>query len=445
MALSVVQNSGSVSGSGTSDTTALPSVAAGNLLVCRVCVLDDTVAGTVTVSDDKSNTWLQAASEFGPIHDQQSIIFYCLSAAAGTTTITVTFASSVDYNFTADECHGTGTWTLDASSSIAESATTSHVCSASSTVIDTTAEAIVFCNSVRDTATTGTFGTLTEGSGYTRISGVTTQVMWQHQVFSTAVANERGAFTSTNSAAAAATIAAFICTAPFIPCGGSSGDCWWPCCGEETGTPQCAFVGSVGSESGDECTDCATVRISDDFSGTLDPAWIEPTSGCADNGIGSPGFVTSGGVVTVAAAARMIRPFARPALAGFCIQVSATLTDLPGGGVHGIMLGYGRAFFARVDSGDYGRHTCISVDGCIQFGSNFANFGPTPADGDVISMILRDQGGADGICSICYLINGTVVRVEEGVQTCFASTIYAGLMTGATTLSSFDDFEVKTS
>jgi hypothetical protein len=441
MAIALVQTSTEITVSGgTGGSVTVSGVASGNLLVC---VLDSTAADDplLTVSDDKSNSWLQAVTN--GISGAISQINYVLSAAAGNTLVSVTADVTTDFVAKVQERSG-GTWTLGNTSSIDESATTSHVCSATSGEIDTTGEAVIIANSVCEQSS-GTFGALTVGSGYTQISASTDAVMWQYQQFAVSESNNRGAFTSGNSRSTAAVIAAFLCTAPFIPCEGGSGGCWWPCCSEETGTPQCAYVGSVGSESGDECTDCATVRISDDFSGTLDAAWIEPTSGCADNGIGSPGFVTSSGVVTVASAARMVRPFSRPALSGFCIQVSATLTDLPGGGVHGIMLGYGRAFFARVDSGDYGRHTCLTVDGCIEFGSNFANFGPTPADGDVISMIFRDEGGADGICSICYLINGTVVRVEEGVQTCFASTIYAGLMTGATTLSSFDDFEVKTS
>ena len=229
MSLSIVQNGGVVTGTASSDTITLTSVAAGNLLVVRVDIIESHFAD-IAVSDDKGNTWLAATAVItGSTNDSQAAIWYCLNAAAGTTIITVEFdagSTSLIYDFTADEVESStgGTWTLDASSTIAETTTTSHVCSASSTVIDTTAAAIVFTNSTVDTNGSQTFGTLTVGSGYTRTTASNAQTMWQYQVFTTSVADERGAFTSSTSRPTAACIAAFICT------GSDCVPCWWPCC-----------------------------------------------------------------------------------------------------------------------------------------------------------------------------------------------------------------------
>lgn len=440
MAAALVQTGTALNvGGGTSGTITLTGVAAGNLLVVYADDIDG-LGATFSISDDQGNTWAQA------VHNDNggytSSIHYCLNAAAGTTVITVTASTSTAFLAQAQEYSG-GTWTLDTTSSIDETSTTSHVCSASGSVIDTAGEDVVVCNST--TADGGNFGTRTAGSGYTGLSSPTAQCFWQYQIFSTAQANEQGPFTSANSKATAACIAAFLCTPDFIPCGGSGGDCWWPCCGGATGTPACATVGSVGSESGDECTACATSRITDDFSSSLDADWSAAIA-CPGGGLGGPlGLRTSGGEAVTDSEIYAKRPFTRPALSGFCVHVKATLTDLPSLGSQGIFLAYGRAFFARPSIGDYGRQSCITFEGCIDGTSTFANFGPTPADGDVIEMIFRDQGGADGICSICYIVNGTTVRVEEDVQTCFDSTMYAGLMTAGISTCKWDDFEVLTS
>lgn len=222
-----------------------------------------------------------------------------------------------------------------------------------------------------------------------------------------------------------------------------------PCCPPECEpacTPACGTTGSVGSESGSECTDCANLIINDTFSGALDAAWTTAGVICAGNGIHPTfGAHTTGGVLSMGSGAVIVRPFDRPALAGFCVQVKVTLVSLgTGGGVSGITLGYGRQLFLR-SVGDYGVQSCIDSRGCVVIGSTFSTIAVTPTIGDVLEIIIRDEGGADGICSVCYQINGTTVRVEEGAQFCFECEMWAGLGGTRAGQVSFDDFQVLTS
>lgn len=229
MAIALVQTGTALEVTGgTSGTIGLTSVSAGNLLTL---VVDDIGgnASTFSVSDDKGNTWAQAV--YNEANGYSCAIWYCLSAAAGTTTITITASSATDFAAQAQEYSGAGNWTLDTTSSIDESAaTTSHVCSASGSVIDTTGNDLVICNSTTDTGSS--FGVRTAGSGYTQFVSTTSvfvrPIMWQYQIFSTAQANEQGAFTSVNSKATAACIAAFLSGGNCA--GGGSSGCWWPNC-----------------------------------------------------------------------------------------------------------------------------------------------------------------------------------------------------------------------
>ena len=215
------------------------------------------------------------------------------------------------------------------------------------------------------------------------------------------------------------------------------GCCSTPC------TPACATVGSVGSDTGGLCTDCSTQVIIDHF-GSLDPAWISSPGGCVGNGIGTvgPQAHVTGGVMDMGGGACILRPFTRPSLSGLCIQVRAKIVAVPNG-TAGIVLAYGRYFFARKTLGDYGRQSCIDANGCIDISGNFTNFG-TFAAGDIISFVFKDAGAGDGVCTVCYLVNGTTVRVETGVTTCFPDPMYAGLQAATGTATQFDDFEVRT-
>ena len=223
---------------------------------------------------------------------------------------------------------------------------------------------------------------------------------------------------------------------------------------EPCGSATCATPGSVGSESGDECTTCDNQIIYDPFSGsqTLNPppGWSQPGTGlmpCQAN----PHWRLSGGAADeYGTGSGILRSFARPALAGLCIEVKVKIVSMSTGGVGGvggITLGLGRLFFARPFNGDYAIHSCITEYGCIGVGSTFTSGvgGVTRADGDTIGFIIRDEGAGDGVCSVCYKINGTTVRVEEGVQFCFPCTMQVGLLTTAGAIKKFDDFEVRTS
>lgn len=220
------------------------------------------------------------------------------------------------------------------------------------------------------------------------------------------------------------------------------------CCAVTACTPDSATVGTLGTESGSECTDCGTQRIIDHF-GSLDPAWQAAGLVCKGPGVGPTGAHVTGGVMDMSQGCGIIRSFARPALSGFCVQVRAKVASLGTADTLGITLAYGRYFFARQFFGNYARQSKIDSQGCINpSGTNFAAFGPTPANGDIMSMIFRDAGAGDGVMTICYQINGTTIRVEEGVQTCFDDPMWAGFIegnAGVGTGGQFDDFEVRTS
>lgn len=223
---------------------------------------------------------------------------------------------------------------------------------------------------------------------------------------------------------------------------------WNPfcCCGPPPCIPTCIGAGTVGSESGAECATCGTSVITDTFSGALDPAWINKGDTC----IGTQTTSTAGGVLTMSGGGYVLRPFARPALSGFCVEVKVTIPTMSvGGGIGGIVLAYGPSMFPRPTFSNYGRRSCTTVDGCADGAGTFATFGITPANGDTLRFIIRDEGGGDEgdesvICSICYQLNGTTYRVDEGCLCCFPTTMYAGIFDNASSTNSYDDFEVRT-
>lgn len=245
MAIALVQTGTAINvGSGTSGTITLTGVAAGNLLIVYASDVDGTGV-SFSVSDDQGNTWASAVANDNSGYS--SAILYCLSAAAGTTVITVTASSSTAIVAQAQEWSGDGTWELDQTSLIDESATTNHVCSVDFRNIDTKGAAVVACNSA--TADGGNFGACTPGTGYTELVSPGARTYWQYQVFSAATADERGSFTSASSKATAACIASFIC--PVSDSGGTG--CWWPCCtggGSTASSAVCYHLGGSSSSTG---------------------------------------------------------------------------------------------------------------------------------------------------------------------------------------------------
>ena len=223
------------------------------------------------------------------------------------------------------------------------------------------------------------------------------------------------------------------------------------CCttGSTPCTNVCSTAGTAGTDTGGLCTDCSTQVIIDHFT-SLNAAWIGSPGPCGPEGVSALGAHVTGGVMDMGVGgATILRPFTRPAIAGLCIQVRAKIVAKTTNSTGGLTLAYGRQFFGRPTTSDYGIQSCIDVNGCVTAGT-FTTVG-TLAVGDIISFIFKDDGSGDtgggaGSCTVCYLINGATVRVETGVKTCFPSTMYAGLAAFAGTGTwQFDDFEVRTS
>lgn len=207
--------------------------------------------------------------------------------------------------------------------------------------------------------------------------------------------------------------------------------------------PTCASPGTVDVNSGSRCTDCGTQKIIDHFGGALDPAW--QCGLCGGNICGTSGgqVQTFAGVLDMGGGSCLMRSFAKPAAAGFCVEVKAKIVQI-NNGTGGITLAYGRYMFGRKTSLDYGIQHCIDGTGCIASGSTISTVGAF-ANGDIISFIFRDQGSANGVCTVCYLVNGSVVAVEKDVITNFCNPMFAGVQAFSGSNTRFDDFEVRTS
>lgn len=225
MNLTRVQTSAELHATGSSGTiSGLAAIGAGNLLVVMIDCVDETTV-TFTVDDDRGNSWQMAIQQEGPTTNNSSYIGYVAGAIGGSTTITVHATPAVDFYAVVEEWNDSlgNAWELNAFSSIVEGLLTLHNCSANATVIDTNAAAVVFANSVSDSPSDTGFGTLTPGSGYTRIASSSPKVMWQFRALSLPANNERGSFTSAVIRRAAGCIAAFRVRP-------SPTGCWWPCC-----------------------------------------------------------------------------------------------------------------------------------------------------------------------------------------------------------------------
>lgn len=251
---------------GTSGTLSLTSVASGSLMIVVVCDADAN-AVTFAVTDDIGNDWRRAVGKSGT-GNGRSEIWYCLNAIAGSPTITVTASSSTIFIARAQEWTASGgTWTLDTTngvSSIQELSVTNHVTSGSVALIDSSGAAVVICCAGRDGTTT--LGTRTAGTGYTsfNVVGPTDfdRAHWQYQDFSSAIANEQGAYTTSVSRSTVGCIAAFEYSGT-----GSGTGCWWPCCSSSSpgictvrklnssGVEQWNFLGHLtrtGSQAGSQ-------------------------------------------------------------------------------------------------------------------------------------------------------------------------------------------------
>lgn len=93
MAIAFVQKTAKFSSaSGSSVAAAALTVTAGNMLVVTVTTWNNSGSHTVTVADDKGNTWNSAVSvedSSGTGDASKATIYYAMNCAAGSTTVTV--------------------------------------------------------------------------------------------------------------------------------------------------------------------------------------------------------------------------------------------------------------------------------------------------------------------------------------------------------------------
>lgn len=184
--VAVVQESDLTLNSGTPITIVLPGVTANSLLAVAV-QCHSTAIRTFAVTDDKSNTWVEAirAQDGGA----DGAIFYVEDAAAGDTTITITPNAAITCGALAYEISGVDT--LDHTAQFNDiTSSDNHYC-APVGGIDTHANVIVICNGRLTAAATS----ITAGSGYTE-SYTSTQRFVQYKISEAALVAERGAFTS---------------------------------------------------------------------------------------------------------------------------------------------------------------------------------------------------------------------------------------------------------
>jgi hypothetical protein len=191
---------------GNTGSVTLNGVTAGNLLAL---VADNETDG-VTFSaptDNNGNTWAIAV-QGGNSTCGVSCIAHAQNVNAGNATVTLAPSSgSKTYRFKVLEISGSVTsGNPDVTSSIIEGAnTTNHVSSADASHINPSGPCFVICVG----STSNTPGAKTPGSGYTTIANTLAFGHWQYQIFTSAPANEQGAWSSSNSVRNAGVIAAF--------------------------------------------------------------------------------------------------------------------------------------------------------------------------------------------------------------------------------------------
>lgn len=200
-AISVVQDSGEKSLTGTS-TTATLTVSAGNLGV--IVATQETDGTLFSVPSDGTNTWIKN-EEQGDANRGVTMLASAQNLAGGSTTVTVGPSSgSKTFHFHFLEVSGCVTTGIDSGDKVSlDPVGTTHHCSASG--INPSAACIIFTSSICN----ATAGTCTAGSGYTALTTASNFTFWQYQIFSIAPTSERGAWTSANSVNSNGAIGAF--------------------------------------------------------------------------------------------------------------------------------------------------------------------------------------------------------------------------------------------
>ncbi len=178
---------------------------AGNTLIATGGITSNSV--TITLSDNNGNTWVNDISK-AATGAGRSQVSSAKNINAGSTIITVTFSGSGTGNVIVTEWSGLDATTPNETSSSIDDTNivTSHVTSADATVIDTSNTGVILSVGF---APAGAQGTLTAGSGYTKITSANGRLMIQYKITSGGVTDDTGPYTSSTARAIAGVISAY--------------------------------------------------------------------------------------------------------------------------------------------------------------------------------------------------------------------------------------------
>lgn len=178
---------------------AVPDVDAGNA-VAVIYLQTATGARTVSVTDECGNTYVHEANGPGYNVGRAASLWVAYASTCTDASLDVTVDQSgtvTAYTLLAFEIDCPNDCAADTDSAIGNSATTSHHASASADVIDTANDVFVFSACVGSAS----FGVETDsGADWTFLNdGTNTSIMAQYRTATTALSNERGTTTSSNS------------------------------------------------------------------------------------------------------------------------------------------------------------------------------------------------------------------------------------------------------
>lgn len=205
MAVAFVQK-GSQFANGTTCQVTLTGVTAGNALIA-FCLRQGATDRTLTVSDDRGNSWADALAE--TVSGSREVqISRALSVAAGDTVITLTASGTTDLGLTVFEVSGLDASPDDAQSTSDAASGTSKVCAAAG-AIDTSADVFIVCGAVG----TGDLGTVTYPANFTSstLNGLPSAAkFWSaHRVSAGALTDEDADWSHTTDRATLSAIASF--------------------------------------------------------------------------------------------------------------------------------------------------------------------------------------------------------------------------------------------
>lgn len=177
---------------GTAGTTASWSSTAGSLLVVFI-VNTSTDIRTYTVTDSSGNTWTNDATLRGATNLRTAQISSAKNiAGSGTQTVTVTASSSTTFSFIVLEFSGADTVSQPEDASTNEEAVSTTTPNMAAAGKLDSAGACVICGCAGANAAPGT---LTAGSGFTKIASANANVMYQYGIFASLQTDNRAPFT----------------------------------------------------------------------------------------------------------------------------------------------------------------------------------------------------------------------------------------------------------